>query len=129
MVLDISVGSVSAACAVAGLTGKLVHWLVAGALEKRDTRIGELEKSLRTKDADIEKSMALKDRELEGAFKVVKDTQKLLFQKLDEHYKEFQDYRLIVAEKYVAAAALKEILAPLVSRLESIEHDFRQERA
>lgn len=118
MTIDISVGSVGAACAVVTLAGKIIHSLVAGALEKRDDRIGVLEKA----GAD-------KDRELEGAFRAVRDTQKTLFEKLDNHHREFQDYKLSVAEKYVGAAALKELLAPLVSRLDSIEHDLRKERA
>lgn len=117
MTIDISVGSVGAACAAATLVGKVVHSLVASALEKRDDRISALEKS----GAD-------KDRELEGAFKAVKDTQKLLFEKLDNHHREFQEYRLVVAEKYVAAGSLKEMLAPLVARLDSIEHDLRGSR-
>lgn len=114
MTIDFSVGTVGAACAVATLTGKIVHSLFAGALEKRDSRIEALEKAV-----------ADKDRELEGAFKVVKDTQKLLFEKLDSHYKELQDYKLSVAKEYVATGALKELLAPIVTRLDSIEHDLR----
>lgn len=128
MVLEITGASLAVTATVVGAAAKLVHWLVAReiirsekdlaeALERRDQRIEALERAV-----------ADKDRELEGAFKAVKDTQKTLFEKLDVHYKEFQEYRLTVAKEYVAVGALKELLAPIASRLDSIEHDLRNQR-
>jgi hypothetical protein len=114
LVIDVSVGTVGAVCTVATLIGKAVHGLVGTALEKRDEKIKQIESE------SVKKSL-----ELEGAFRAARDTQKILFEKLDAHHKELQDYKLSVAERYVAAGALKEMLAPLVARLEGIEHDLR----
>lgn len=129
MTIEITPASVTITVTVVGALAKLVHWLVSREDERREER---WEASLKTRDekiAVLERSVADKDRELEGAFKAVKDTQRILFEKLDTHHREFQDYRLVVAEKYVAVGALKEMFAPLVARLDSIEHDLRGERS
>lgn len=117
MTIDISVGTVGAACTVATLAGKIVHSLFSSALEKRDDRI-----------AAMEKASDDKDRELEGAFKAVRDTQKTLFDKLDAAHNDLQAYKLHVAEHYVGEAKLEKLIAPVLTRLDSIERDLRRER-
>lgn len=103
MTIDVSVGTVGAACTVATLAGKIIHSLFSSALEKRD---GKLE-------------------ELNSAFKAARDTQRVLFEKLDTHHKEFQDYKLHVAETYLVEAKMEKLVAPILSRLDSIERDLR----
>ena len=103
MTIDISVGTVGAACTVATLVGKIVHSLFTSALEKRDDKI----------------------EELNGAWKATRETQRVLFEKLDVHHKEFQDYKLHVAETYLVEAKMEKLVAPILSRLDGIERDLR----
>lgn len=105
MTLDISVSTVGAACTVATLTGKIIHSIVVGALEKRDDRI-----------------KALEDDRVG-----LKATQSVLFNKLDKQTDEFAGYKLHVAETYIAEAKLEKIIAPVVNRLERIEDDLRDQ--
>ena len=58
----------------------------------------------------------------------VKSTQKTLFLKLDEVTKEFNEYKLHVAEHYMAEAKLEKMLLPIERRLEAIEDDLRGAR-
>ena len=67
-------------------------------------------------------------RWVDGSITAVKNTQKTLFEKLDERGREFQDYRVHVAEIYVAEAKLEKLLDPLARRLESIEDGLREDR-
>lgn len=117
MTIDITFGTVSAALGVATAVGKVVHSLVNVALEKRDGRIAALEATNESKA-----------RELESAFRVVKDTQKTLFDKLDALTHDHQAYKLHVAETYIGEAKIEKLVAPILERLSRIEDDLRRER-
>ena len=108
MTLEISYGAVGAACTVIGLAGKVVHGLVANALEARDRAIADLEKR-RSEDVAA-----------------LKATQKILFEKYDLVCDDLQAYKLHVAETYVNQAALEKLLLPIERRLETIEQDLRK---
>ena len=58
----------------------------------------------------------------------VKVTQKLLFEKYDKLNSDFNDYKLHVAETYIADAKLEKILRPIERRLEAIEDDLHGTR-
>lgn len=58
----------------------------------------------------------------------VKSTQKVLFNKLDERNREFQEYRVHVAETYINREVLREQLSPINKALEKIDSDLREMR-
>lgn len=107
MTIEITLGTVSTALAIAGTAGKIIHSLVNVALEKRDAKITELE----------------------GAHRAVRETQSILFGKLDTLHREHQDYRLHVAETYIGETKIEKLLLPVLQRLDNIERDLRGERA
>lgn len=57
----------------------------------------------------------------------LKATQKLLFDKADHAVSALHEYKLHVAETYVATAALEKMLHPIERRLEAIENDLRDD--
>lgn len=125
MTVDITPASITVTVTVIGAFAKLVHWLVSREMDRAEKAVAEALEHRDERIKALELAVAAKDRELEGAFKAVKDTQRTLFEKLDNDRERFHKYQLDVAEKYVATNALKEMLGPLVTRLENIEHDLR----
>jgi hypothetical protein len=121
LTIEVTLGTVVELCTVGGVVSAVVHWLVSAALKDRDTRIAALEESAKRDREAAEKRATADHLELESAFKAARDTQRTLFEKLDSLHRELTDYKLQVAEKYVGAAQLKELLAPLITRLERIE--------
>lgn len=67
-------------------------------------------------------------RWVDNAVRSIRTTQTKIFEKLDLRSKEFQDYRVHVAETYIAEDKLEKIIAPVVSRLDRIEDDLRGKR-
>lgn len=101
--MEISPGWVSAGATVAiGVGGVLIRWVHGSLKDQRD------------------------DHALEVSS--IKATQKLLFEKNDTHSREFQDYRLHVAETYVNREILKEQLEPINRALSEIKEEMREER-
>ncbi len=110
MTIEITLGTVSTALAIAGTAGKIIHSLVNVALEKRDLKLAELEGALK------------------AAREVDASTRRILFDKLDAQHNALQDYKLHVAEHYVGEAKLEKLIAPILTRLDGIERDLRGER-
>lgn len=90
---------ITAAVAVGGV---LVRWTHSAVRDERDAR---------------ERDIA-----------ALKATQKVLFDRYDKLSEDFNDYRLHVAETYVAEAKLEKMFEPLNRRLENIEEGLRAER-
>ena len=67
-------------------------------------------------------------RWVNGSMSSMKGTQKVIFEKLDGHGRDFQEYRVHVAETYVNREILKEQLAPINKALDSIQQELRDER-
>jgi hypothetical protein len=67
-------------------------------------------------------------RWIDNSLTAVKATQKLLFDKSDNHGRDLQDYKLHVAETYLTRVALREQLEPIHKTLEEIKEDLRDER-
>lgn len=121
MIVEVTLGTVVELCTVGGVVSAVVHWLVSAALKDRDVRIAALEEAARKQNQATEKKETADRLELESAFRAARETQKVLFEKLDATHRELTEYKLRVAETYVATANLKEMLAPIVSRLDRIE--------
>lgn len=75
--------------------------------------------------AFLHEAFASRDMQLQA----MKNTQGVLFAKLDAVTQELHLYKLHVAETYVNEAKLEKLLDPINRRLESIENDLRQERS
>lgn len=126
MNIEITGGSVTVTLGVITAAAKTVHWLVARELERRDK---ELSVALDARDNTYKNDTAHAQRELDevrGAFKAVKETQAKLFEKYDAVVRDFNEYKLHVAETYVGEAKLERLIAPIVNRLDSIERDLRR---
>lgn len=114
MTVEISWPAVGTGCVVLTFLGKVIHGAFAVALEKRDDAIKAL-------GEDLTKEKARHDTDVTA----LKTTQKLLFEKADKAVSELHEYKLHVAETYVAEGKLEKMLHPIERRLEAIENDLR----
>lgn len=111
MVIEVNWGVAASAVGVVGGIAKVVHYVVGRALDERDQAI----KTVRA--------------EFQRAEECLKENQRKVWEKYDALVREFQDYKLHVAETYVCEAKVEKVLAPLVERLKAIEEEMRDRRA